>query len=110
MTDILMILGAVALPIVWFALSQVAYARLNRYGKRRLLRCPETTGIAVVDVVRKAQSRSTTDSLTVETCQLWPEKQNCARGCLSRCRWGSYGFDLSSLMNHDIKQNVSVSH
>ncbi len=118
MTDILATLGAVAASIVWIVLSHAAYVRLNGYRKRRLLRCPESTGIVVVDVVENRQSRSLTDRgvlLKVEHCQLWPERANCGRGCLTRCSrtWGGYGFDLSSLMpfdNHDLKQHVSAPH
>jgi hypothetical protein len=101
MTDIATMLMPAAAPLLWLLVSFTVLVRLARYQKRRLLRCPESGGVAIVEVgeIRTTGEGRGGPALRVKSCQLWPEEQNCQRGCLDRCRegWASYGFDLHAL-------------
>jgi hypothetical protein len=68
-------LGAVAL---------VVFARLHAIWNLRLMRCPETGSIALVDTARVARAGEAASTVTVRSCDLWPERKCCARGCLER--------------------------
>lgn len=117
MTDLWTLLMPAAAPVIWLLISLTALKKLARYHTRRLLRCPETGGVAIVDVdeslsVDTAGSRP---QLRVKNCRLWPERMRCGRGCLSRCRetWGSHGFDLASLRpleEHEMKRHTSLPY
>lgn len=117
MIEIWTMLLPAAAPAIWFLFCLTALIKLARYRKRRLLRCPETGGVAIVDI----EETSLTDQdggrsyLRVRNCRLWPERRHCGRGCLTRCTlsWGSYGFDLASLKpfeDHNSKQPTSLPH
>ncbi len=117
MTDLWTMLMPAAGPLIWLFLSFMALLKLVRYRNRRLLRCPETGGVAIVDIEETLSERGAAGRphLRVKTCQLWPEKKDCGRGCLSRCSgsWGSYEFDLASLRpfeEHEPKQHISLPH
>ena len=72
--------------IVLFAVALVAFVLLHAARNRdlRLMRCPETGSLALVETARVARAGETTSSVTVRTCDLWPERKCCARGCLER--------------------------
>lgn len=118
MLDISTTVAAATAAIIWFGAVAAAYMNLNRFRKRKLLRCPEVGAIALVDVEENALSGYVFDQaprLEVKHCRLWPEKADCGRDCLSRCAetWGSYGFDLSSLRPFEVdelKQSTSLPH
>lgn len=48
-----------------------------------LMRCPETGGISFVGIERISRGREPPGVL-VRSCDLWPERKDCARGCLAR--------------------------
>jgi hypothetical protein len=48
----------------------------------RLMRCPETGGIAYVQAEPVAQGQWVTP--IVRSCDLWPGRKDCARGCMAR--------------------------
>ncbi len=117
MIEIFKALAPAAAPIIWVILALTAYSSLARYRKRRLLRCPETGGVATVDIEETLSAGPTGRRLRlrVKNCRLWPERGSCCRGCLIRCSqtWGSYGFDLATLRPfdmHDLKQHTSLPH
>jgi len=75
---------AALVAVTWVALILGVLIKIARARNRKLVRCPETGGIAIVDVseVLPADPASRGPYLRVESCQLWPEKGNCGRGCL----------------------------
>jgi len=105
MDDLLFIKGFLIL-LAWAGLAALAYIKLKGYRKRRLVRCPE---LGIVTLVEAAQSPTETGpaaqdpSLGVSRCQLWPERENCGMGCLSRYKQtqGLFGFDLAALRPFD---------
>ena len=101
MIEIWTMLLPAAAPAIWFLFCLTALIKLARYRKRRLLRCPETGGVAIVDIDEQLWADQTVprSHLRVKNCRLWPERKDCGRGCLTRCTlsWESYGFDLASL-------------
>ena len=62
----------VALWLIWFASSA------------RFMRCPETGAVGLVDVDPVQTANGETVRLGVRQCDLWPDRQGCARGCLAR--------------------------
>jgi hypothetical protein len=45
-------------------------------------RCPETGSVAFVRVAKVAQAEGREPSLAVAHCDLWPDRKDCAQGCL----------------------------
>lgn len=74
---IAVVLAVVAFPVVALWLIQLA-------SKGWLLRCPETGGIALVDVDPLQTANGKTVRVGVRQCDLWPKRQGCAQGCLVR--------------------------
>jgi hypothetical protein len=74
-----------ALVLIWFA------------SRGRLVRCPETGGLGLVDVEPRRGSQA--PAYRIRRCDLWPGRKGCAQGCLARqaetC--GRYGVDLKVL-------------
>jgi hypothetical protein len=100
-----MILPAAALTI-WLLGSYAALIKLARYRKKRLLTCPDSGTIALVDIqeVPPADKRAAgVFFLKVKNCQLWPERRECKRECLPRCTetWGSYAFNVASVAPYE---------
>jgi hypothetical protein len=115
MTDIIAVLGTAGASILLLVLTLPAYIKLTRHRKRRLMRCPESGGITMVDIQPTDLLGHSTQGgprLRVRQCRLWPERKDCGRGCLSRySQGGNYGFNLASLRpfeDHEIKQHTSL--
>ena len=70
-------LAVVAFPVVALWLIWLA-------SRSWLMRCPETGGVAFVDVDPLQTANGETVRVVVRQCDLWPEKQGCAQGCLVR--------------------------
>ena len=73
-----LILGVVASAGITF----LVYWTLWWVGSTRLMRCPEVGAIAIVDAERVSHGEAS--GVTVRSCELWPEKKDCRRGCLVR--------------------------
>ena len=117
MIEIFKALAPAAAPAIWLVLTLVTLIKLARYRKRKLLRCPETDGVAIVDIEEMLSADQTNGKcyLRVKNCQLWPERGSCGRGCLIRCSqtWGGYAFDLAALRPfnvHELKRHTSLLH
>ena len=115
MTDMIAAFGTAGVSILLLALTLPAYIKLARHRNRRLMRCPESGGITTVDIEQTDLMGHSTQGgprLRVSQCRLWPERKDCGRGCLSRCRQaGDYGFNLASLRpfeDHEIKQHTGL--
>ena len=102
MAEITTTFGVALGVLIWTALVIAAYIKLGGYRYRRLMRCPEAGVIALVDLERANAAGDASRGLSqraVKHCQLWPERKDCGRGCLSRYSQNreGYGFDLASL-------------
>ena len=61
---------------------------------KRLMRCPETGAIAFVDT-GAARGEGAVREVTVHWCDLWPERKDCARGCLVRYPQTTPGYRVN---------------
>lgn len=76
MTQFEWIVGSLAI-----AALAIAYLWLIRHvSKSRLMRCPDTGGIALVN----AERVHGTMEVRVRKCDLWRENRGCTQGCLAR--------------------------
>jgi len=78
--------AAQVVAIVALALVVVTYVHYVVMGasKNRLMRCPETGAVAFVSVERVLRNDGQAPTLAVQSCEFWPKRQGCARGCLAR--------------------------
>ncbi len=51
---------------------------------KRLMRCPETGAVAFVGAEEIWRSQGKAPVLMVHSCELWPARKDCGRGCLAR--------------------------
>jgi hypothetical protein len=77
-------LGWAVAATAWVVLAVYVYRIDRRVGKHRLMRCPETGSITLVDVALASRGAGKAPEAQVQRCALWPEKASCAQGCLSR--------------------------
>jgi hypothetical protein len=78
---ILMILAIGAI----FILLPVALLALSEHSRPRKVVCPETGRPATIRLDRGRAARGAIfgkESLSVEDCMLWPEKEGCAQACI----------------------------
>lgn len=61
----------------------------------RLMRCPETGAIAFVAATSVSRRGGAAPEVTVRSCDLWPERKNCGRGCLVRYSQTASGYPVS---------------
>jgi hypothetical protein len=82
--------------IVGLAVGLVGFLRwlLEPAFRNRLLRCPEAGCVAFVEAGRVFRSGGTIPELAVYSCELWPERKNCARGCLARYDEAAPGYRI----------------
>jgi len=52
--------------------------------KKRLMRCPETGAVAFVGADTRSRGNGKEPEIVVHSCEFWPERKDCARGCLAR--------------------------
>jgi hypothetical protein len=76
-----------ALLLVWFV------------SRGRLVRCPETGGLGLVDLEPAAERDAQAPAHRIRRCDLWPRRQACEQGCLARHTQPAapYGVDLKAL-------------
>lgn len=74
--------GSVAAVLIVLGIAPLTVWLVRLVWKARLLRCPETGGVALVDVA-SSPSRGPRYP-EVRHCELWLGKRECARGCLAR--------------------------
>ena len=87
MADPLMTIASISFLLGWFALITAASLSLQRYQKRKLLRCPETGGITLVDIEPIFGAAATRriprwPRVRVTDCMLWPKRISCPMGCV----------------------------
>ena len=66
------------------AFGGLSYWVIDTASRGRVMRCPETESIAFVRAVSAAGSEGKAPEVTVRQCDLWPERKDCAQGCLAR--------------------------
>lgn len=74
-TSFLVMVGILA------AVGGVMYWLIGLTTKGHLMRCPDTGSIAFVDVSLSGKGEG---DVVVRNCDMWPEKKDCAQGCLAR--------------------------
>ena len=84
------IAGSLALLAALGAAVFIVFRTLRPGSNRRLMRCPETGGIAFVDA---EVGKETTPR--VRSCDLWPARKGCAQGCLERYGQTAPGFPVN---------------
>lgn len=93
MSDFATIAWAVGLA-AWLVLTLYVVWIVRQIWKDRPMRCPETGSIILVGVERVSPGEGHAPEPTVRRCRLWPDKMNCARGCLVRYEESMDGFPL----------------
>jgi hypothetical protein len=79
----------------WLALALYACWIAWRVWKDRLMRCPETGSITLVGIEPASRRAGKAPEVKVQRCGLWPEKMDCARGCLARYGETSPGYRVN---------------
>lgn len=80
--DAQLISFAAAFAVLAFMMAGLWMIRIASKG--RLMRCPETGGVALVDVDPQQNQNGQVIHKAVVQCDLWPKKQGCAQECLAR--------------------------
>ena len=80
--------------VAFVALPVAALWLIGLASRGRLLRCPETGGVAFVDVDPLATGNGRTPQVGVRQCDLWPRSQGCAQGCLARYSETAPGYRI----------------
>ena len=63
--------------------------------KGRMMRGPESGSIAFIRVALAASGEGKSPKVTVKQCDLWPEKRDCAKGCLARYSETTPGYRVN---------------
>lgn len=83
-TPLITVAAIVALASL-YVLFPVVLHTFQRYRHKKVVECPETKGLAEIDVdVQLAAFSSAFGKplLRVKQCSIWPERWGCAQGCL----------------------------
>ena len=68
-----------------FVLLPLVVHTFQRYRHKKVVHCPETGGLAEVDINATRAAISSLFSkplLRVKNCTLWPKRKGCGEGCL----------------------------
>jgi hypothetical protein len=84
------IAGSLALLAVFAAVAYIVFRTVRPGQNVRLMRCPETGTVAFVEAENAAYGKWTAPR--VRSCDLWPARKDCARGCLARYAETTPGF------------------
>jgi len=92
MLDLSSVAQIIAIAIL--ALIAVAFARYLVEGasRNRLMRCPDTGAVAFVDAQRISRHGGEAPEIVVRSCEFWPERKDCAQGCLARYHETESGY------------------
>jgi hypothetical protein len=74
---------SIAGGLVLLVLVVAALWLIRAASRGRLLRCPETGGLAIVEVDARHTGHGESTLKSVGQCDLWPEKERCDQGCLA---------------------------
>lgn len=87
--------GWTVLTAGWLALALYVYWIAWRVCKNRLMRCPETGAITLVSIEPASRRAGKAPGVKIQQCGLWPEKMDCAHGCLARYGETSPGYRVN---------------
>ncbi|HTM10101.1 MAG TPA: hypothetical protein VL754_17080 [Verrucomicrobiae bacterium] len=82
----LLTITAIAAVGLLYVLLPVAADTYRRYGRRRVVTCPETHGLAEIRIDASYAARSAlvgAPALRVNACTRWPERKGCPANCIS---------------------------
>lgn len=85
MNPILITVAAIIALAALYVLLPVVVHTFQRYRQKRVLRCPESDGLARVDIDASLAAVSSVFGrpvLKVENCTLWPKRKGCTESCL----------------------------
>ena len=84
MLDVITVAQIAVIAVV--ALAAVGFLRWLLEGgvRKRLMRCPETGAVAFVSAESISRRSGKAPALVVHSCEFWPARKDCARGCLAR--------------------------
>ncbi|MFQ5684942.1 MAG: hypothetical protein ACE5HC_16940 [Candidatus Binatia bacterium] len=81
----LLTIGVIIALAALYVLVPLIIHTFQRYRKKRVLKCPQTDGLAEVDIdAPRAAFYSALGKqlLKVKACTLWPKKKGCDERCL----------------------------
>ena len=92
MVDITSLAQVVVIAVL--ALFAVIFVHwvIERGSRNRLMRCPETGAVAFVGAERVSHTDGNASAVIVRSCEFWPERKSCARGCLARYDESTRGY------------------
>lgn len=73
-----------------YVLFPVIVHTFYRFRNKRVIKCPETSGYAEIDIDAPRAALSSAFGkplLRVKNCTFWPKKKNCHQGCLREWKW-----------------------
>lgn len=80
----LIAVAAVVTLGVMYVLVPLAAHTFQRYRNRKVLQCPQTQGLAEVDIDARRAALSSLFSrpiLRIKACSLWPARKGCDQDC-----------------------------
>lgn len=89
-TELILVIAAIA------ALAVLIRWALWRVKGARLMRCPEEGSIAIVTADRVTPRSGGKPEVRVRSCELWPRRKECARGCLARYAETTPGYRINA--------------
>ena len=84
MVDITTVAQIAAIAVVALAAVGFLHWILEGGVRKRLMRCPETGAVAFVGAEAITRGDGKAPTFLVHSCEFWPERKDCARGCLAR--------------------------
>lgn len=93
----------------WLVFVLYVFWIARQVWKDTAMRCPETGSITLVGVDYTLPRDGDTPELTVQRCGLWPERKDCARGCLARYAETAPGYlvKLDALRPFEQRQSAA---
>jgi len=85
MSTPLITVAAIISLAIFFVLLPLVIHTFRYYRPRRALKCPETGGLAEVDVDAPRAAFSSAFGnplLRVRNCTFWPKRRGCGQGCI----------------------------
>ena len=83
-TPFITVATIIALAVL-LVLLPLAVHTFQRYRSKKVVRCPETKGLAEVDIDAPRAAFSSAfgkPRLRIKNCTLWPKRRGCGEGCL----------------------------
>lgn len=65
---------------------------IERRSNTRLMRCPETGAVAFVGTEEISRGNGKEPAVIVCSCEFWPQRKDCAHGCLARYNESTSGY------------------